>query len=127
MSSSRLPEASSWSQEQQWAFQRWVVWLCLLTSGARSPACRGSCSRAEGGVVPLCFLEPLVPIHTDSPLAFSTFSRQELIFFHEDGKQILAPAGSRPLIHPVDPASFLQSQRENLMFTRGSQAGRLNT
>lgn len=71
----------------------------------------------EGGVVPLCFLEPLVPIHTDSPLAFSTFSCQEPIIFHEDGKQILAPASSRPLIHPVDPASCLKSQQENLMFT----------
>lgn len=113
MSSSRLPEASSWSQEQQWAFQRWVVWLCLLTSGARSPACRGSCSRAEGGVVPLCFLEPLVPIHTDSPLAFSTFSRQELIFFHEDGKQIgscrlqaFDPPSGSCLLPPVSAGEF---------------------
>ena len=54
MSPSRSPEASSRSEEQPWVFQRRVVWLCLLTSGARSPACRNSCSCGRGwGRTPL--------------------------------------------------------------------------
>lgn len=94
----------------------------MPTSGARSPACRSSCL-GEGGVVP-CFLEPLVPPHR--PPWPSVLSRQEPIIFHEDGKQILAPAGSRLLDPPSGSWPFLQSQRGEFdVHGGGSQAGRL--
>ena len=89
--------------------------LGALRVGTRAP-------RGEGGRTPL-LPEPLVPIHTDSPLACSPFSSQEPIIFHEDGKQILAPAGCRPLSTQwiLPPSSVLSGKIRCSL--RGSREG----
>lgn len=83
----------------------------------RTLVCRNCCLCAcvhwgrRLGSCPTCFPEPLVTmIHTNSPLTLNTFLHQEPMIFHKDGKEISAPAVSKPLINPVALGAFLKSK-----------------